>query len=575
MPYDEADPRVVSADALSPLSDPAHSLPRLAVVGEFSSGKSTLLNLLLGQDILPTKATATASPAIWLSHGEAEGFYIDAKGDRQVLPEGGIADVPSDSRYIRLWNPADFLQSCDVLDLSGLADPGRPDEVTYEMLGHAHCVIWCTPATQAWRQSERAAWLAVPERIRARSILAVTRIDKLRQAEDLTRVMRRVEHEAEGLFCAFAPISAPMAQKALTNDDEEAWNQSGIDALTEALFNQLQAIRDVGANSLGRLSLGQEESAADDLTEVGEPPAEAVAELAAEFPELSELPSTEAELPIRLKVFAKETGDLAPLDVLEHDRAAVEEVLILTEAAFTEIPSEPELPDAEGTANPPSASQKAKPAPLILVSPDTAPQIPIEPIAEASLAPVEVTDKKSEFDIAAFTQQLMGVEVDPLYDGDLAADPVQPMPNAAATAAPGQLSPVPEQPMETVEVAASGTESEPRQPTSDATEAAMIPDIEAALQRVLAGYFGAKPATSDAQERAAEPAETQAPAPQSPPGTPPQQVLIWREITARTEVAEPLKPIVSMIDELLSRLFDPSQTRSPMPSGPARAPELH
>ena len=64
MPYDQSESRLVSPAAFARLSARAHALPRLAVVGEFSSGKSTLLNLLLGGEILPTRTTATASPAV-------------------------------------------------------------------------------------------------------------------------------------------------------------------------------------------------------------------------------------------------------------------------------------------------------------------------------------------------------------------------------------------------------------------------------------------------------------------------------------------------------------------------------
>ena len=44
--------------------------PQVALMGEFSAGKSTLLNMLLGQDPLPVRITATSVPPIWISFGE-------------------------------------------------------------------------------------------------------------------------------------------------------------------------------------------------------------------------------------------------------------------------------------------------------------------------------------------------------------------------------------------------------------------------------------------------------------------------------------------------------------------------
>lgn len=566
MPYDEAETRIVSADALHPRGDQPLSLPRLAVVGEFSSGKSTLLNLLLGQDILPVKATATASPAIWLSYGQAEGFYIEAGGNRKALPEGGIADVPSDSRYIRLWSSADFLQSCDVLDLSGLADPGRTDDQTYDMLAEADCIIWCTPATQAWRQSERAAWLAVPEKVRARSILAVTRIDKLRNAEDLARVMRRVAHEADGLFTAFAPISALMAERALASDDEAAWSQSGIDRLTEALFNQLQALGEGRDQSRGQFSEGQGET----VPVIDLPTADqAAAEAAEVVPAIIAATPPETEETNSINALAEESEHSTHIDLPSEDRAEVEEVLILTQAALAEPADEAEPPEVEPSAHSPYAPEGEKPEPLILTSPkhlaEIEQEIPVGDATAASPADREATEKTNEFDISAFTQQLMAVEDDPSYDGDLTAQLATTAPDVTVAVAPEPLSPKPGQRIDHIEPIAPAAEPSPAEPLAGA--ATMIPGIEAALQRVLVGYFGAKLSPPDA------PTQTQGVPSQASSSNPPQEVLIWREIAARTEMAEPLKPIVSMIDELLSRLFDPTQTR-PTCADQARASDL-
>ena len=40
---------------------PGPRVPRIALMGEFSAGKSTLLNLLIERDLIPTRATATRS----------------------------------------------------------------------------------------------------------------------------------------------------------------------------------------------------------------------------------------------------------------------------------------------------------------------------------------------------------------------------------------------------------------------------------------------------------------------------------------------------------------------------------
>ena len=41
--------------------------PLVALMGEFSAGKSTLSNLLIGKQALPVNVTATQLPPVWMS----------------------------------------------------------------------------------------------------------------------------------------------------------------------------------------------------------------------------------------------------------------------------------------------------------------------------------------------------------------------------------------------------------------------------------------------------------------------------------------------------------------------------
>ena len=46
--------------------------PRIALMGEFSAGKSTLANMLVGAQHLPVQVTATQLPPVWISQGNAQ-----------------------------------------------------------------------------------------------------------------------------------------------------------------------------------------------------------------------------------------------------------------------------------------------------------------------------------------------------------------------------------------------------------------------------------------------------------------------------------------------------------------------
>ena len=56
--------------------------PVFALMGEYSAGKSTLLNLLLDLEVLPTKVTATNLPPVWLTYSPTptcEGLLFNGK----------------------------------------------------------------------------------------------------------------------------------------------------------------------------------------------------------------------------------------------------------------------------------------------------------------------------------------------------------------------------------------------------------------------------------------------------------------------------------------------------------------
>ena len=55
--------------------------PRVALMGEFSAGKSTLSNLLIGKSALPVNVTATQLPPVWLSYGDDTPYRVDLNGE--------------------------------------------------------------------------------------------------------------------------------------------------------------------------------------------------------------------------------------------------------------------------------------------------------------------------------------------------------------------------------------------------------------------------------------------------------------------------------------------------------------
>lgn len=222
---------------VSPAAAPQRK-PRLALMGEFSAGKSTLTNLLVGRQPLPTRVTATRLPPVWISHGPEGASITGTDGSETPLPLEDLANVPMDTTaLIRLTLPAEALELCDLIDMPGISDPNMPSSVWQNLLPEVDGVIWCTHATQAWRQSEAAVWEEISERLEGPNTLLITHFDKLRSCRDQDRVVRRVRKETGEAFGAIFPLS--LSQALAAGEDMEVWKTSGADSFIEYLVDML------------------------------------------------------------------------------------------------------------------------------------------------------------------------------------------------------------------------------------------------------------------------------------------------------------------------------------------------
>ena len=215
-----------------------NATPVLAIMGEFSVGKSTLCNLLLGSEPLPVRVTATQLPPVWISHGDAEPYRETLEGEHVPIDLERIDDVElADTSLIRIFLNADILELCDLIDMPGISDPNMSPEVWSNVLHRADGVLWCTHATQAWRQSESAIWNDIPPEVKENSLLLITRMDKLLSERDRQKVIRRVEHETRGGFAGLFPVSLTEAIEA--EYDRERWMESGAEEFSQELLELL------------------------------------------------------------------------------------------------------------------------------------------------------------------------------------------------------------------------------------------------------------------------------------------------------------------------------------------------
>ncbi|HSF96136.1 MAG TPA: dynamin family protein [Thermohalobaculum sp.] len=210
---------------------------RVAVVGEFSSGKSSVLNLLANEPVIPANVEYSAMPPISLTWGRQRSLSLVTRrgvrgfGTFSELPDGAWAG--SDRISIEL--PETGFAGIEFLEIPFHPDAEFADAVL-PLLADVDMAIWCTPANQALKLTEIADIGSVPADLLQRSVLAVTRADLL-EAADREKVLRRLRREVGETFAAIIFISAS-PRFCETAFDPEVWTESGGAALMAAIREQ-------------------------------------------------------------------------------------------------------------------------------------------------------------------------------------------------------------------------------------------------------------------------------------------------------------------------------------------------
>lgn len=168
---------------------------KIQIVGTFKNGKSTFINALLGEDILPTKALPCTSvineikygeskkailnfrnplpeillsdiPAVTLNHMKAHGMKdvppmeieYDRISDYVTIPLDGDPDeISLKSPYlsVELFYPSPLLkEGVEIIDSPGLNENDERTAVTLEYLDKADAIIFLLDATKACAKDE-------------------------------------------------------------------------------------------------------------------------------------------------------------------------------------------------------------------------------------------------------------------------------------------------------------------------------------------------------------------------------------------------------------------------------------
>ena len=220
------------------------------VMGEFSTGKSTFLNAILGRELLVTSAVATTAVITKLSYGAQEEVivYKNDGSQKSYRPED-FADITAeasahegkefrhdDIAYVERKLPIPILKQIILIDSPGL-NTLRANHIkaTDSFIDQADAIIWLMNAVKAASQSEMEAMKKIEKRVKP--IVLVNKIDLLDEEEEdgFEEIVESIQYKLKEHVTAVLPISAYWALNGTIRGDKSLLKESKIDEFYKAL----------------------------------------------------------------------------------------------------------------------------------------------------------------------------------------------------------------------------------------------------------------------------------------------------------------------------------------------------
>lgn len=215
----------------------------VAVMGEFKTGKSTFLNVMLGEDLLRTDelpATAVVTVLRYSDEPRIVLHFLD--GTQRVediakvksftsVGDGSLEQLLASIEFVEVFFKCDLLRNINFVDTPGLNDPTKSHVCATERFQqNADEVLWLFDAKHSVARTEIKALKNLREGVKP--IAVVNRIDEIDEEEEsigelLTYTRRQLGDSVQ----AVVGVSAKLAQRGDMESSGWRWFRQVFDAL--------------------------------------------------------------------------------------------------------------------------------------------------------------------------------------------------------------------------------------------------------------------------------------------------------------------------------------------------------
>ena len=233
---------------------------RLAVLGQFKRGKSTLLNALLGDQLLPTDILPVTAIPTFINSGEQVGVKVLFESDASPVHYDSTANQslndfltdyvtevgnPKNHRKVKqveLTHPAELLcQGVVLVDTPGIGSTNKHNtEVAYQILPQCDAALFLVSPDPPITEVE-LTYLKDIQQCLPRTFFLLNKVDFLDETEKIAS-LRFLADQLTPL-CDGAPqvmaISARKGLDARLKGDNSGWRDSGMQKVEQNLIDFL------------------------------------------------------------------------------------------------------------------------------------------------------------------------------------------------------------------------------------------------------------------------------------------------------------------------------------------------
>ncbi|MCY1128266.1 dynamin family protein [Frigidibacter sp. RF13] len=229
---------------------------RIAFTGKSLAGKSSLINLLIGEKVLPTGKASVGSVTVMVRHSLIERTTASWWDRPSVeLPGRALAQAAElGPDIITLDITCEPLEGLSLIDIVSFDDAESSKRAVFSLMRLADVMLWCSRAENPMIKADSESWRMIPGRLIRNSMLILTHAEDVDEA-GIAAAKEKLTPDRLRSFRDVIPVSTKVAMLALSNPGpnfEELWSVSGAQQLVESVIAAAVELREAEIEKIRR-----------------------------------------------------------------------------------------------------------------------------------------------------------------------------------------------------------------------------------------------------------------------------------------------------------------------------------